>query len=127
MGTEERKQKKIQKWKAETEPTTQVLVFKIRDLQNKRHLFKIDMNAQQFHLTGCCITCPGVANVVVIEGGPRAVKRYRKLMLRRIKWNEDQKDEDDDDDSDDDQNVTAPKIQDHCVLIWEGVVKVKNF
>ena len=26
--------------------TNKVLVFKIKDMQNKRHLFKIDMNAQ---------------------------------------------------------------------------------
>jgi len=127
LPAEERKQKKKQKWMAETEPTTQVLVFKIRDMNNKRHLFKIDMNAQQFHLTGCCITCPGVANVVVVEGGPRASKRYKKLMMRRIKWGEDATKEDDDDGSDDDDAVTAPKLQDHCVLIWEGVVKQRNF
>merc|ERR1712232_726267 len=128
LPAEERKQKKKQKWMAEQEPTTQVLVFKIKDLTNKRHLFKIDMNAQQFHLTGCCISCPGVANIVIIEGGPRAVKRYRKLMMRRIKWSEDQaKDDDDDDDSGDEENVTAPKLHDHCVLIWEGVVKQRNF
>jgi len=128
LPAEERKQKKRQKWLAENEPTTQVLVFKIKDLTNKRHLFKIDMNAQQFHLTGCCITCPGVANIVIIEGGPRAVKRYRKLMTRRIKWSEDQtKDDDDGNDSDDSENVTAPKLHDHCVLIWEGAVKARNF
>eukprot|EP00448_Togula_jolla_P008183 CAMPEP_0170603370 /NCGR_PEP_ID=MMETSP0224-20130122/18878_1 /TAXON_ID=285029 /ORGANISM="Togula jolla, Strain CCCM 725" /LENGTH=581 /DNA_ID=CAMNT_0010928251 /DNA_START=58 /DNA_END=1799 /DNA_ORIENTATION=- len=128
LPAEERKQKKKQKWMAETEPSTQVLVFKIKDLANKRHLFKIDMNAQQFHLTGCCISCPGVANIVIVEGGPRASKRYKKLMTRRIKWNEDQtKDDDDGDDDDDEENVTAPKLQDHCVLVWEGAVKQRNF
>merc|ERR1712113_674513 len=104
LPAEERKAKKKQKWMAETEPTTQVLVFKIKDLANKRHLFKIDMNAQQFHLTGCCVACPGVANIVIVEGGPRAAKRYKKLMTRRIKWTEDQtKDDDDDNDSDDEE------------------------
>eukprot|EP00931_Biecheleriopsis_adriatica_P102323 TRINITY_DN7730_c0_g1_i1.p1 TRINITY_DN7730_c0_g1~~TRINITY_DN7730_c0_g1_i1.p1 ORF type:complete len:575 (-),score=203.35 TRINITY_DN7730_c0_g1_i1:43-1767(-) len=125
LPAEERKQKKKQKWMAENEPVTQVLAFKIRDLANKKHLFKIDMNAQQFHLTGCCITCPGVANIVVVEGGPRAIKRYKKLMMRRIKWTEDQDDEDEDDDDQDE--VTAPKLQDHCVLVWEGIVKQRNF
>merc|ERR1712151_1353142 len=126
LPAEERKAKKRQKWMAEQEPVTGVLVFKIKDLANKRHLFKIDMNAQQFHLTGCCVGCPGVANIVIVEGGPRAIKRYKKLMTRRIKWSEDQKDDDDDDD-DDDEEVTAPKLQDHCVLIWEGVVKTRIF
>merc|ERR1712187_457979 len=126
LPAEERKAKKKQKWMAEQEPVTGVLVFKIKDLANKRHLFKIDMNAQQFHLTGCCVACPGVANIVIVEGGPRAIKRYKKLMTRRIKWSEDQKD-DDDDEEDDDDEVTAPKLQDHCVLIWEGVVKTRIF
>merc|ERR1712113_17328 len=126
LPAEERKAKKKQKWMAETEPTTQVLVFKLKDLTNKRHLFKIDMNAQQFHLTGCCVGCPGVANIVIVEGGPRAIKRYKKLMTRRIKWSEDQKD-DDEDEEDDDDEVTAPKLQDHCVLAWEGCVKTRIF
>lgn len=126
LPAEERKAKKKQKWMAEQEPTTQVLVFRIKDLSNKRHLFKIDMNAQQFHLTGCCISCPGVANIVIVEGGPRAIKRYKKLMVRRIKWTEDQQKDDDESDNDSD-NDAAPKIQDHCVLIWEGVVKQRNF
>merc|ERR1712232_37589 len=126
LPAEERKAKKKQKWMAEQEPVTGVLVFKIKDLANKRHLSKIDMNAQQFHLTGCCVACPGVANIVVVEGGPRAIKRYKKLMVKRIKWGEDNKDEDDDE-SDDEENVTAPKLQDHCMLIWEGVVKTRNF
>mmetsp|Transcript_19737 Transcript_19737/g.45997 ORF Transcript_19737/g.45997 Transcript_19737/m.45997 type:complete len:587 (+) Transcript_19737:89-1849(+) len=125
LPAEERKQKKKQKWMAEGEPVVQVLVFKIKDLANKKHLFKIDMNAQQFHLTGCCIACPGVANIVVVEGGPRAIKRYKKLMIRRIKWSEEQADEDDDDEDQDE--VTAPKLQDHCVLVWEGVVKQRAF
>ncbi|CAK9045436.1 unnamed protein product [Durusdinium trenchii] len=125
LPAEERKQKKKQKWMGGAEPTTQVLVFKIKDLANKKHLFKIDMNAQQFHLTGCCIACPGVANMVVVEGGPRAVKRYKKLMIRRIKWTEEQADDDDDDEDQDE--VTAPKLQDFCVLIWEGVVKQRSF
>ncbi|CAJ1372035.1 unnamed protein product [Effrenium voratum] len=124
LPAEERKQKKKQKWMAEGEPVVQVLVFKIKDLANKKHLFKIDMNAQQFHLTGCCVACPGVANIVVVEGGPRAIKRYKKLMTRRIKWTEEQADEDDEDE---DQDEAAPRIQDHCVLIWEGVVKQRSF
>jgi hypothetical protein len=26
-------------------------------------------------------------NLVIVEGGPTAIKRYKKLMLRRIDWN----------------------------------------
>merc|ERR1712137_532128 len=127
LPAEERKEKKKQRWIGGDEPSTQVLVFKLKDLANKRFLFKIDMNAQQFHLTGCCIACPGMGNIVIVEGGARAIKRYKKLMTRRIKWADEAKDDDDDDNDGDDDNVMAPKLQDHCVLIWEGVVKQRNF
>jgi len=129
LPAEERKQKKKQKWIEDTSVQVLVCVFKIKDLSNKRHLFKVDMNAQQFHLTGCTITCPGVANICIAEGGPRAIKRYKKLMIRRIKWREDQTKDDDDDgaDSDDSDNVAAPKLTEDCVLVWEGTVKQRNF
>merc|ERR1711865_412803 len=90
LPAEERKQKKKQKWIEDTSLQVLICVFQIKDLSNKRHLFKVDMNAQQFHLTGCTITCPGVANICIVEGGPRSIKRYKKLMTRRIKWREDQ-------------------------------------
>jgi U4/U6 small nuclear ribonucleoprotein PRP3 len=30
---------------------------------------------------------PDLPNLVLVEGGPRAIKRFKKLMLRRIDWN----------------------------------------
>ena len=49
-----------------------------------------------------------------MEGGPKAVKKFKRLMLSRIKW-EDEKDSDDDDHAEEVANKkTAP-----CVLVWE--------
>jgi U4/U6 small nuclear ribonucleoprotein PRP3 len=31
---------------------------------------------------------PELPNLVLVEGGPRVIKKYKRLMLRRIKWNE---------------------------------------
>ena len=49
---------------------------------------------QELHMTGCSLTTEALS-VVVVEGGPKAHKRYSKLMLNRIKWDEDQEEEDD--------------------------------
>ena len=46
------------------------------------------MNAQQYHLTGCVLVHRDI-NVVVVEGGPKALKKYKRLMLHRIKWKRD--------------------------------------
>ena len=43
------------------------------------------MNAQQLHLTGCCLVYHDI-NIVVAEGGAKGIKKYKKLMLHRIKW-----------------------------------------
>ncbi len=41
---------------------------------------------QELHLTGCAVTAKDSFAVVVVEGGPKALKFYKKLMLKRIKW-----------------------------------------
>jgi hypothetical protein len=30
---------------------------------------------------------PNLPHMIVVEGGPHAIKQYKKLMLRRIDWN----------------------------------------
>jgi hypothetical protein len=30
---------------------------------------------------------PDLPNLVVVEGGPRVIKKFKRLMLRRIDWN----------------------------------------
>lgn len=70
-----------------------MLVFKILHKNLSAQLkFKVDMNAQQFHLNGVFIiadqhTCAGLPHIVIVEGGPTATKRYKKLLLDRIQWN----------------------------------------
>jgi len=69
-----------------------VAVFRIENLSHGAHKFKVNMNAQQLALNGVCIIADkklglNLPNVVVVEGGPKAIKFYKKLMLRRIKWN----------------------------------------
>ena len=42
--------------------------------------------AQELHLTGCAVAAKDSFAVVVVEGGPKALKFYKKLMLQRMKW-----------------------------------------
>ena len=45
----------------------------------------MDMNAQQLHLTGCVMLYHDV-NLVVVEGGPKCLKKFKRLLMHRIKW-----------------------------------------
>ena len=42
--------------------------------------------AQELHLTGCAVRVKDSFAVIVTEGGPKALKKFDKLMLKRIKW-----------------------------------------
>ncbi|TAQ83930.1 hypothetical protein B7494_g7740 [Chlorociboria aeruginascens] len=64
-----------------------VLVFKVDNLANGSHRFKIAKNAEQHALTGICIMNPRF-NLVIVEGGEYSIRQYRKLMLQRIDWTE---------------------------------------
>lgn len=44
------------------------------------------LHAQELHLTGCAVAAKDSFAVVVVEGGPKALKFYKKLMLKRMKW-----------------------------------------
>ena len=47
-----------------------VTVYRVRDLTHPKIKFKVDMNAQQYHLTGCVLLYKDV-NLVILEGGGR--------------------------------------------------------
>jgi U4/U6 small nuclear ribonucleoprotein PRP3 len=92
------------------------------------------MNAQQHQLTGIVIVHPK-CNIVIVEGGPKAIKAYKKLMLRRIDWNDmppPKNLEADEAAMDIDQPNNNPYgladgEENKCFLVWTGQVKSKSF
>ncbi|KAB2598167.1 U4/U6 small nuclear ribonucleoprotein Prp3-like [Pyrus ussuriensis x Pyrus communis] len=99
---------------------TIVSVYRINELSHPKARFKIDVNARENRLTGSCVISDGI-NVVVVEGGSKSIKRYAKVMLRRINWAEAVKEEEEDDDVEDD------KPPNKCVLVWQGSVARPSF
>ena len=82
---------------------------------------------------------PGT-NLVVVEGGPRGVKKFAKLMLRRIKWAGDELDQamgrgeaaaaaagggEEGDEAPREVHVYNPDAT--CELVWTGSVLKKAF
>ncbi|KAK4190297.1 putative U4/U6 small nuclear ribonucleoprotein Prp3 [Podospora australis] len=64
-----------------------ILVFKINNLSNGKHRYKIGKNAEQNNLNGVCVMNPRF-NLVIVEGGERSINFYKKLMTHRIDWTE---------------------------------------
>uniref|UniRef100_A0A251S3Z5 Putative U4/U6 small nuclear ribonucleoprotein Prp3 n=1 Tax=Helianthus annuus TaxID=4232 RepID=A0A251S3Z5_HELAN len=95
---------------------TIVSVYKINELSHLQTRFKVDVNAQENRLSGCAVISEGIC-VVVVEGGGKSIKRYQKLMLKRINWAAALEEEDQDDD----------KPKNKCVLVWQGSVAKHSF
>lgn len=99
---------------------TIVSVYKINDLSHPKARYKVDVNARENRLTGCAVISEEVS-VVVVEGGSKSIKRYGKLMLRRINWVESVKEEEEGGDGDEDKPVNK------CLLVWQGSVAKQCF
>ena len=104
-------------------------LFRIANLSNPRHRHKIRTNAAQLELTGIVILNPRT-NIVIVEGGMSAIKKYKRLMTARINW------------TDNSRNPTIAKgnqemLEDEpepedlsgntCELVWEGELSTRNF
>lgn len=83
-------------------------VYRIENLEDPQQFFKVDINAKQLGLFGIVLKNPRF-NLVIVEGGAKGIKFYKKLMTQRIKWTE----------SNNGLVLSANK----CTVIWEGQIK----
>ncbi|XP_052796317.1 U4/U6 small nuclear ribonucleoprotein Prp3-like [Mya arenaria] len=121
LTKEQRRDKKINKIKEDTSLGVHVSVYRVNDLTNPAKKFKVETNANQLYMTGIVVLFKD-CNVVVVEGGPKQQRKFRRLMLHRIKWAEDkQKKKKDEDEGDDVDNTNK------CVLVWEGTTVNRAF
>ena len=115
LTPEQRKQKNIRKLKEDTTAGVKVAVFRVKNLTNQSKKFKVETNARQLFMTGCVILYEDV-NVVVVEGGPKQLKKYKNLMMNRIKWEEESI-----------KDKEGQDIENKCTLVWEGETKERHF
>jgi len=111
----QKKEKSAKKVKEDTTGGVHVAVYRVKDLRNPAKKWKIEKNAQQLYMTGAVVLYQDV-NVVVVEGGPKQMKKYKQLMMSRIKWDDEvYKDKD------------GTEHDNCCELIWEGQKKQRDF
>lgn len=128
LKSEAKEQKLLRKHLAAQQEECHQALFRIDvDLaEQPQNKFKVKKNALQLHLGGLLLVidkqrAPHLHNLVFVEGGKTTIKKYKRLMLRRVKWVPvDEKDEANDQESgDEEQLVESTDLK--CHLIWEGV------
>lgn len=128
---EERREKARDKRKKDRDAGLEAAVFRVADLSDAGHRFKVDRNARQLDMTGVMAIFNN-CNVVVVEGGSKAIRKYKSVMLRRIKWCEAAKRkgdgvEEEREEDDDSRDQDASQGSGGCVLVWEGGITSPSF
>lgn len=118
LTVDQKKQKKLKKLKDDTSLGVHVAVFRILNLSHPAKKFKVEANAKQLALKGVVVLYKNI-NVVVVEGGPKQIKKFKRLMLHRVKWEEEEAMKD--------NQEGGEKIPNKCYLVWEGIVKKEAF
>jgi len=111
----QKKAKSSRKLTEDTSAGVTVAVYRVKNLQNPAKKWKIEKNAAQLFMTGTVLLYQDV-NIVVVEGGPKQQKKYKQLMLNRVKWSEDTYTDKD-----------GTEHQNKAELVWEGQTKQRNF
>ncbi|KAI3968501.1 hypothetical protein MKX01_007811 [Papaver californicum] len=117
----ERREKKLKLFDDPNTFEKIVSVYKIDDLSHWKTRCKVNVSAEENWLTGCLVITEDLI-VVVVEGGNKSIKRYRKLMLERINWAKSVRNEEKDNINEDDD-----KPANKCLLVWQGSVSKSSF
>jgi U4/U6 small nuclear ribonucleoprotein PRP3 len=121
LTKEEKSDRKTRKIMEDTSIMVHVAVYKVLSLANPSKRFKVLVNAKQLQLTGIVVSVEDM-HVIVVEGGPKQQRHYKKLMLSRINWGEELVGQ---------KKGVAKEEEDgqrnECVLVWEGVVPSREF
>ena len=87
LTKEQRAAKRERKLTEDTSSAVSVALFLVKDMSHRYHRTKVDLNAQQSQITGGVLECEvPKLSLVICEGGPKAIKRYIRLMTVRMKW-----------------------------------------
>ncbi|KAJ1916619.1 U4/U5/U6 small nuclear ribonucleoprotein prp3 [Mycoemilia scoparia] len=150
LTDEQRKEKIKQKIESDATNSLWAAVYKVKILTHPQHKFKVTANANQLGLTGVTIINP-TFSLVVVEGGAKSLKAYKKLMLRRINWTDsnernpaiqpdklpqhinksakDGKGDKEEAEAKEPEIVVIPedRSDNQCSLVWEGEIPERSF
>jgi U4/U6 small nuclear ribonucleoprotein PRP3 len=138
LTAEQRAAKLVHKYQEDTEHQVQVAVYRCGTLFHPKTQFQLRKLALELYLTGV-VMLNKKGNVVIVEGGPKGLRRYDALVTRRIQWDElenmEVKPRTDTDGNPLDDHV--PSFSDKtsfgwsphtdCKLVWQGVVSKRLF
>uniref|UniRef100_A0A7S3Q056 Uncharacterized protein n=1 Tax=Chaetoceros debilis TaxID=122233 RepID=A0A7S3Q056_9STRA len=134
LSKEQRSEKRDRKLTEDTSQAVSVALFLVKDMSHRYHRTKVDLNAQQNKITGGVLECEmPKMSLVICEGGAKAIKRYVRLMLVRMKWKgenfmeaDESEDEHENEDNEEGQKQKF-NSENSCELVWQGMAPKRMF
>lgn len=132
---EEKRDKEMAKLEKDKQQGLMAAVFRVVSMRNPQHRFKVDISARQLKMTGALVMFPEM-NIIVVEGGAKALRKYKKLLLRRIDWNtihENDTEKVDGAKAETETDDAAGHVDENrskgnaCVMVWEGPIAKPAF
>lgn len=138
LAPEQRKEKEKAKLYEDTSLSSHVAVFRILSLANAKNRFKLNEEVKYNNLSGVAVYSSDFV-VLAVEGGPKAIARFTKKMLKKMPWKQplpppreaDKIEEDKDNQTGNaEQRIYGKSIdpeQNECHLVWTGEVLRRAF
>eukprot|EP00814_Leptocylindrus_danicus_P019297 CAMPEP_0116013960 /NCGR_PEP_ID=MMETSP0321-20121206/6016_1 /TAXON_ID=163516 /ORGANISM="Leptocylindrus danicus var. danicus, Strain B650" /LENGTH=581 /DNA_ID=CAMNT_0003483567 /DNA_START=216 /DNA_END=1961 /DNA_ORIENTATION=+ len=130
LTPKERAEKRRSKFAQEdTSKGVSCALFCVKDMSHPYHRAKVDLNAQQWSLSGGVVEVSNDLSLVIVEGGVRGIKKFVRLMTVRTKWIGMGGDVDDaneissDEEMEDEEEKVTHKFNpnNYCELVWQGI------
>ena len=137
LSKEQLRAKKERRLAENTSEKVSVALFWVKDMSHRYHRTKVDLNAQQNNITGGVLECERPKlSLVICEGGPKAIKRYTRLMTVRMDWtgktvggNSDESDGEETKAGEGEDGEATQKFNPNnsCELVWTGMAVKRMF
>eukprot|EP00186_Timspurckia_oligopyrenoides_P002396 CAMPEP_0182441732 /NCGR_PEP_ID=MMETSP1172-20130603/720_1 /TAXON_ID=708627 /ORGANISM="Timspurckia oligopyrenoides, Strain CCMP3278" /LENGTH=516 /DNA_ID=CAMNT_0024636215 /DNA_START=110 /DNA_END=1660 /DNA_ORIENTATION=- len=128
LDPEQRREKRMQRVEQDIARGVNASIFYVSGEPNPKTRFKVQINAEQYHLSGCFLFYREF-NVVVVEGGSKALRKFTNLMLNRIPWISSDN-QSLDLDAGDSMTHTIREVsmsESRCQLVWNGSIQRRSF
>jgi U4/U6 small nuclear ribonucleoprotein PRP3 len=133
LTKDEKKAKLERKLYEDTEKTgVAIATFYVADLGHRYHRTKLDLFCQQNSLSGSAVTDSTTGGtVVIVEGGPKAMRRMERFMNVRMKWKGEGLDEvsrvEDDDEDGEGRDLHKFNPDNYCTHLWSGMAVQRKY
>lgn len=127
LTKDQKRDKILKKLKKDSAKETKIAIFAVRSLHNFKIQGKVVKNAEQKALNGFGLLPSkksglNIPTIVVVEGGPRSVKFYKRLMLQRIDWSHKRSHKSGPGKGEEGMVQEEASTDHYCRLVWEGTV-----